>query len=59
MDELGFALAFVIVLYMAGVLRQEVDMNRQTIRTFVDVKGGVAKVLHTESVLVPLTAFFT
>lgn len=30
-------------------------MHRQTIRTFVEVKGGIAKVLHTEPVLVPKT----
>lgn len=30
-------------------------MHRQTIRTFVDVKGGVAKVLRTDPVLVPKT----
>lgn len=30
-------------------------MHRQTIRTFVEVKGGVAKVLRTDPVLVPKT----
>lgn len=30
-------------------------MHRQTIRTFVEVKDGVAKVLHTDPVLVPKT----
>lgn len=30
-------------------------MHRQTIRTYVEVKGGVAKVLRTEPVLIPKT----
>lgn len=40
---------------MKVVERREVYMHRQTIRTFVEVKGEVAKVLRTDPVLVPKT----